>query len=111
MYNAPKTEVEGAQGILKRYYKELVRDIAEDIIQHKEHFEGGTFTGADELLEKHAHRLCQLREVYWSLARITGSKKPVGTEALAKDEFRCFGCGGLVRTADERCRLCGWTWQ
>ncbi len=107
----PKNEFEGAQIILRRYYQQLVRGIAEDIIQHKDQFEEGAFTGADELLERHARRLGHLCEVYSNLTRQSGNEKPVGTETLAKNEFRCFGCGGVIRSADECCRLCSWTWK
>jgi len=111
MHTAPQNEFEGADQILRRYYKHLVKEIAEDIIQHREDFEGGGFTGVDELIEKHSDRLCRLNQVHWHVHRFAQPKKPVGTEPLAKNEFRCFGCGGVIRAEEERCRLCGWTWR
>jgi hypothetical protein len=29
---------------------------------------------------------------------------------LAKHEFRCFQCYGIIRVTDDSCSQCGWTW-
>jgi hypothetical protein len=36
---------------------------------------------------------------------------PTGTEPFGKDEFRCLGCGGVIRREDKACRICGWSWK
>jgi rRNA maturation endonuclease Nob1 len=30
---------------------------------------------------------------------------------LAKEEFRCFGCGGVIKATDQFCPICGWSWK
>lgn len=107
----PQNEFDGAQRILKKYYRALVKRMADEIIEHKEDFESSGFGGqAEDILEKYGlqlHRLC----IVFSNLHQFASEKPEGKEPLGKDDFRCFGCGGVIRRQDEACPLCGWTWK
>jgi len=110
--STPQSEFDGAQRILKKYYRELVKRMAEEIIEHKEDFESPGFgSQADEIIEKYALQLHRLCPVFSNLSQFAFRKKPKGTEPLGKDEFRCFGCGGVIRREDESCRICGWSWK
>jgi len=100
-----------AMHILRGYYRKLAEDIAQDVIDHESEFDSASFTEADNILERHSRRLCDLSQVFHHLARYVPQKKPEGKEPLAKSEFRCFGCGGVIREQDEACANCGWTWK
>ena len=97
--------------ILREYYRKLAVDIAQDIIDHEDDFGSVGFSDADTILEKHSRRLCDLSHVFHHLSRYEPVKKPEGKEPLGKNEFRCFGCGGVIREKDEQCPSCGWTWK
>jgi hypothetical protein len=108
----PKNEFDGAQRILKKYYGELVKQMAEEIIEHGEDFESPGFgSHGDEIIEKYAVQLHRLYSVFSNLSAFAFREKPEGKEALSKDEFRCFGCGGVIHREDDKCKLCGWTWK
>jgi hypothetical protein len=108
----PKNEFDGAQRILKKYYRNLVKQMADEIIEHREDFESPGFgSRADEIVEKYALQLHRLCPVFSNLGQFAFREKPNGTEPLGKDEFRCFGCGGVIRREDEMCRICGWSWK
>jgi rubrerythrin len=108
----PKNEFDGALAILKTYHRGLVRQLAEEIIERREDFESpGCLGPAENIIDKYAHQLHRLCEVYSNLNKFAFREKPQGAEALAKDEFRCFSCGGVIRQADQSCPLCGWTWK
>ena len=110
--SAPQNEFDGAQRIVQKYYRELVKRIAEDIIQNQEDFEShGYASKADEIIDRHAMQLYRVCQVFSALNHFAFREKPQGKEPLAKDEFRCFGCGGVIRQLDQRCSLCGWTWK
>jgi hypothetical protein len=110
MSRIPQNEFEGAQRILWRYYERVVREMAEDIIKNAEDFEQ-PFGNADTILEKHYFQLSRIGYTYACLRSLASNEKPKGTQQLAKDEFRCFGCGGVIKHEDIRCTLCGWTWK
>lgn len=108
----PENEFDGAQQILKRYYRGLVKQLAEEIIQHREDFESPGFgSSAEEIIEKYAIKLNRLCPVFENLNQFAFREKPEGEEPLAKDEFRCFRCGGVIRRQDQYCALCHWTWK
>jgi hypothetical protein len=107
----PKNEFDGAHRILKEYYRALVRQMAEEIIQQGDDFRLPLFGKSDELIDNYSCRLSRLSTVYSHLTRFVSSEKPKGTEPLSKDEFRCFNCGGVIRLEDFECNLCGWTWK
>ena len=44
-------------------------DIAQDVIDHESEFESASFTEADNILERHSRRLCDLSQVFHHLAR------------------------------------------
>jgi hypothetical protein len=91
--NMPQNEFDGAQRILKKYYRELVKRMAEEII------------------EKYALQLHRLCPVFSNLSQFAFREKPKGTEPLGRDEFRCFGCGGVIHREDDSCRSCGLSWK
>lgn len=103
-------EIEGAVKILRGYYRKLAEDIAHDLVEHAEDFDTG-FGEADTLLERYSRRLCDLSNVFAHLDRFAPEKKPEGKEPLGKDEFRCCGCGGVIKKDDDLCGHCGWTWK
>lgn len=108
----PENEFDGAQRILRKYYRDLVKSMAEEIIQHRDDFESPSFGGrADEIIEKYYLQLHRLCPVFSNLNQFALREKPKGKEPLGKDEFRCFGCGGVIRREDESCQLCGWSWK
>ena len=108
----PSNEFEGAQRILKKYYGELMKSMAVEIIENKEDFESSGFgSKADEIIEKYALQLHRLCPVFSNLAQFAFREKPHGTEPLGKDDFRCFGCGGVIRREDQCCQICGWSWK
>ncbi len=104
------TELEKAVKILRSYYKKLAEDIAHDLAEHSEDFETG-FGQADTLLDRYSRRLCDLSNVFYHLNRFAPKGKPEGKRPLGKDEFRCFGCGEVIKKDDEVCSSCGWTWK
>jgi hypothetical protein len=97
--------------VLRHYYRKLAEDIAQDIIDHESDFGSASFTEADNILEKHSRRLCDLGQVFHHLARYVPVKKPEGKEPLGRNDFRCFGCGDVIHEKDEECSNCGWTWK
>jgi hypothetical protein len=110
--SVPQNEFDGAQCILKKYYRGLMKRMAEEIIEHGEDFESENFgSQADEIIERYASQLHRLCTVFTNIDQFAFREKPKGTEPLSKDEFRCFGCGGVIRREDQACKLCGWTWK
>ncbi len=106
----PDNEYQASLKVLSKYYGELMDEIAADILRNKEEFEKGALGGAEAIIDRHYDRLAHLGCVYANI-RQWCSQKPKGTEPLSKDEFRCFGCGGVIRKGDMACRVCGWTWR
>jgi len=106
----PRNDYEGALKVLTNYYRALMDEIAADIISNKEEFQKGTFGQAEEIIDRHYTRLAHLGCLYANI-RQWCSQKPQGTKPLNKDEFRCFGCGGVIHREDDSCKLCGWTWK
>lgn len=108
----PQNEFDGAQRILKKFYRELAKRMADEIIEHKEDFESPSFGNqADDILERYSQQLCRLSTVFSNLNQFASREKPRSTESLGKDDFRCFGCGSVIRREDEACRICGWSWK
>jgi hypothetical protein len=108
----PENEFDGAQIVLRKYYRELVRRMAEDILEHREDFEAPGFAGqAEDILEKYSQQLCRFGTVYSNMKGFVSREKPKGKEPLGKDEFRCFGCGSVIGPKDESCQKCGWSWK
>jgi hypothetical protein len=103
-------EIEQAVKLLRGYYKKLAEEVAHDLVEHAEDFDTG-FGQADTLLERHSRRLCELSNVFAHLVRFAPTKKPQGKEPLGENEFRCFGCGDVIREDDVCCTHCGWTWK
>ena len=98
--------------VLQGYYRKLADEIAEDILDHADDFDSSSSFGkAETLLERHSRGLCSLSQVFGHLSRFTPKKKPPCTEPLGKDEFRCFGCGGVIKHDNGACMTCGWTWR
>ena len=68
-------------------------------------------TQKDNLIDEHYNRLYRLVCLYCTLRSHAVKEKPKGDAPLAKSEFRCFGCGGVIKQEDDSCRICGWTWK
>jgi ATP-dependent Clp protease ATP-binding subunit ClpA len=56
-------------------------------------------------------RLEILKELEPNFNQFASQEKPQGTEPLGKDDFRCFGCGGVIHREDQTCPKCGWSWR
>ena len=110
MSSLPENEFEAARNILGRYYGTLMREVAEDIVRQKDEFEKGSFGSAENIIDRHYCRVAHLSNLYHQLRAYSSREKPKGDKPLGRDEFRCFGCGHVIRSADEQCSLCGWTW-
>ena len=104
-------KIRRAINILRRRYRSLAEEIAQDILDHAEEFESSPYTQADSIIDHHSRRLGQLGRVLDYLQRSVPRQKPAATKPLGKDEFRCFGCGEVFRQDDQICRTCGWTWH
>jgi hypothetical protein len=102
--------VNQAKKVLREYYRSLVSDIAQDIIDHADDFEAGSLGNADSILDKHARRLCDLSNVFAHLTRFGPEPKPAAKKPLRAGQFRCFSCGGVIEEKDEKCGACGWSW-
>src|SRR5215831_13622825 len=100
----PDNEFEGARRILWRYFDDIMQQLVEEIIQHKEEFEKGTFGNADEIIEKHHIRIMRLSAIYANLKKYASKEKPQHGQVLDEGEFRCFNCGAIIKRQDERCR-------
>lgn len=110
--STPANEHQEALAILNKYYTLLAKKMAEDIIEHREDFESVGFgSTAEDIVEKHARHIQQLGCVYSMLRWKAFQKKPEGKVPLGKDDFRCFGCGGVIHPNEEACTICGWTWK
>ena len=88
-----------------------MRELAEEVIGNEEEFEKGSFGKADAILDKFYGRLYPICLAYSNLRMMARVKKPQGDQPLRKDQFRCFGCGGVIEADDEECQLCHWTWK
>lgn len=110
--SATENEHQQALNILNKHYAILAKQMAEEIVAHQEDFESPGFgSQADEIIEKHARHIQQLGSVYSILRWKAHRKKPEGKEPLGKYDFRCFGCGGVIKSTEEACSICGWTWR
>jgi hypothetical protein len=109
--SAPQNEFHEALRILNRYYAELSKQIADDVVEHKEEFGSGAYTQAEALIEKYARQIQQLGAVYGLLRWKAHREKPEGKVPLGKYDFRCFGCGGVIGSTEDACQICGWTWR
>ena len=107
----PENEYAGALSILRKHYQIMMLEIAEDIILNEEEFAKGGYGGAGNLLERYNNRLYPLCSVFANLRSCASKEKPKGSQPLKPNEFRCFGCGGVIREEDTICGLCGWTWK
>ncbi len=107
----PKREFHEALRILNRYYDEVAKQMADEIIEHAEDFESPGVGQAEAVVEKYALRLRELGCVYSILRWAAFRKKPEASEPIGKNEFRCFGCGAVIHSDDQACPVCGWTWK
>lgn len=106
----PKKEYQDALVVLNQYYARLVPALAEDILARKEEFD--EFGVAEQIVKKYAPKFRELNAVYTPLRWAAMRKaKPYANERLREDQFRCFGCGGIINQDEQYCRVCGWTWK
>lgn len=73
-----------AMHILRGCYRKLAEDIAQDVMDHESGFDSASFTEADNILDRHARRLCDLSQVFHHLARYPPAKKPEGKEPFGR---------------------------
>lgn len=110
--SAPENKHQEALTVLNKHYTLLAKQMADEIIEHRDDFESPGFgSQADEIIEKHARHIQQLGAVYSILRWKANRKKPEGKEPLGKYDFRCFGCGAVIHSNEEACSICGWTWR
>ena len=110
--NTPQNQFDTAHQVLKKHYKDLVEQMAEEIIEHREDFESPGFgSQAEDIIDKYSRKLYSVGITFCNLSQFVSREKPQGKEALTKDEFRCFGCGSVIRREDQVCRVCGWSWK
>lgn len=110
MSRPPQNEFDRALRVLRSHHEQVVRELAEEIIKNADDFDQ-PFGNAETILDSYNHRLCAINQAWSNLQHHAFKKKPEGTQALAKNEFRCFGCGGTIKEEDSKCSLCGWTWK
>ena len=109
--NSPENEHHEALRVLNDYYSILAKQMADEIVDHKEDFKSAGFGQAEMIVEKYARHIQQLGSVYSILRWKAYHKKPEGKTPLGKYDFRCFGCGGVIQSTEEACQICGWTWR
>jgi hypothetical protein len=108
----PQSPFDEAHRALKVYYRDLVRRMAEEIVESRESFESPEFSDkADDILDKYAKRFYAICMTNQNLSQFVTRPKPFGTEPISKNEFRCFDCGSVIRREDEVCKVCGWSWK
>jgi hypothetical protein len=108
----PQPRLREAVRVLHQYHGVLARQIADEIADNTGSF-GTPFGQAENMLTKYATQIHELAEVY-RLLRFEAwmdADKPQGREPLAKEEFRCFGCGEVIDARESACKLCGWSWR
>jgi hypothetical protein len=88
-----------------------MQEAARTYARKSDEFGKGAFGGADEIIDKHYTRVHQLTSLFCNLRQFAAGDKPKGTEPLGRDDFRCFGCGHIIKLEDTQCQLCGWTWM
>jgi hypothetical protein len=110
--NEPENEHQEALKVLNDYYAILTKQMAEEILEHREDFKSPGFgSHTDELIEKYSRHIQRLGVVYGMLRWKAYHQKPEGKVPLGKYDFRCFGCGGIISSTEEACSICGWTWR
>ena len=109
--NYPKIEIREALKVINSYYGVLAKEIAGEVIAHKADFESAGLGQAESIVEKYAKLGNRVNIIYGILRYESAYTKPEGREPLARNEFRCFGCGEVINENDTACPLCGWTWR
>ena len=107
----PPKKLTDAVKVLNDYFRVLSERIAEEITQNKHEFASTADGQAEALLDKFAKQVQRLNTVYRMLQGEAYNTRPEGLEPLAKEEFRCFGCGGVIKATDQFCPICGWSWK
>jgi hypothetical protein len=104
----PQNKFDEAQRILKKYYHELVKQMAEEIIEHREDFESpGYDNRVDSIVEKYFHRLHQLRPVFGNLKPFLSGPKQPNTKLPSKNELHCQACGSAVQQKEKSSKVAG----
>jgi rubrerythrin len=100
-----------ATTILNNYYSVLAKEMADEIIAHKADFESAGLGQNESIIEKYAKHASHVSVIYGFLRFEAKYTRPEGREPLARNEFRCFGCGEVIKDTDTACPLCGWSWR
>jgi rubrerythrin len=106
-----KIAIREAMTVLNSYYSVLAKEMADEIIAHKADFESAGLGQAESIVERYAKHAQRVNVLYGILRYESAYTKPEGREPLARNEFRCFGCGEVIKEDDTACPLCGWTWR
>ncbi len=107
----PPKNLKDAVKVLSDYFGVLSQRMADEILEHKQEFTSSGTGQAEAILDKYARQVQRLTTVYGLLRGEAYPYRPDGAEPLARDEFRCFGCGGVIKQEDTFCRVCGWSWK
>jgi hypothetical protein len=97
--------------VLNQYYTRLAREASAEILEAEQTFEEGSTSSVRVIVDKYAAQLGQVGSIYHLLKwKAPMMRKPEGLLPLARTQFRCFACGGVIEAKDTQCRICGWTW-
>jgi len=107
----PKQQIREALTVLNNYYGVLGKQLADEILAHKADFESPELERVEGLVERYAKHANRINVLYGILRFEAQFDKPEGGEPLARNQFRCFGCGEVIDERDQACPLCGWTWR
>ena len=107
----PKNQIRDALKLVNEYYRVLAEQVAAEIIAHKADFQSAELGQAESIVERYAKHAQRVNVLYGILRYEATYAKPEGREPLARDEFRCFGCGEAIKAEDGACKICGWTWR
>jgi len=109
--DTPPKNLTDAVKVLNDYFGVLSKRMSDEIIEHKKEFTSTGTGQAEAILDKYAKQVQRLNTVYGMLRGEAYPSRPEGLEPLARDEFRCFGCGGVIKATDQFCADCGWSWK
>jgi hypothetical protein len=110
MNEPPSNEFAKALAILNRYYRAVVVQLAEDVVQNEEQFESPLLGNAETIIEKYSLPLTTIAQVHEILRAMGEAISREKIVQLGEDEYLCFGCRALLRKEQGACPKCGWSW-
>lgn len=97
--------------ILNRYYRSMVIQLAEEVVENEREFDVPLLGNAESLVEKYAQPLNNLAALHETLKLVGAALFAEKITRLREDEYLCFGCRAIVRKVERSCPKCGWTWK